>query len=77
MIEAANQAMNALDAYWARNESPDHQVIAQIHQALQERAPDYEDDWKALLDVAMEDLSLRIAWREDEVHEITKRPVSS
>ncbi|WP_238184508.1 hypothetical protein [Methylobacterium trifolii] len=76
MIETANQAMNALDAYWVRHETPEHQVIAQVHQTLQERATDYEDDWKALLDVAMKALNYRIDWQGQEVHRITKQDCS-
>lgn len=72
MIETVNQAMNALDAYWAKHGTPDHRVIAQIRHALEEHSSACDDDWRALLDEAMHDLGYGIDWRSDTVHGITK-----
>lgn len=72
MIEAANQAMNALDAYWAKHEMPDPQEIAQIYQRLEAHAAGCEDDWTTLLDAAMSDLGYRIEWRGEDVLAIAR-----
>lgn len=72
MIEAINRAMNALDAYWAKQGTPDPRVIAQIHAKLEEHASDCSDDWQALLDDALRDLGYGIEWRGKEVHALTQ-----
>ena len=73
MIETINQAMNALDSYWAKHGTPDHRVIAQIHGKLEEHSSGCDDDWKALLDAAMGDLGYRIEWQGDGVYTLARK----
>lgn len=73
MIETVNQAMNALDAYWAKHGTPDHRVIAQIRGKLEEHSSSCDDDWKALLDDAMRDLGYEIEWDGEGIDAITRQ----
>lgn len=73
MIETVNQAMNALDAYWAKHETPGHRVIAQIRGKLKEHSSSCDDDWKALLDEAMGDLGYGIEWQGERVYALTRQ----
>ena len=72
MIETVNQAMNVLDAYWAKHGTPDHRVIAQIRIKLEEHSSSCDDDWKALLNAAMRDLGYDIEWQGEGVHKVTQ-----
>lgn len=71
MIETVNQAMNALDAYWAKHGTPDHRVITQIRGKLEDHSSSCDDDWKALLDEAMRELGYGIEWHGEGVHTLT------
>ena len=72
MIETVNQAMNALDAYWAKHGTPDPRVIAQIRMKLEEHSSSCDDDWKALLDEAMGSLGYTIDWKGEGIHKVTQ-----
>ena len=67
MIETVNQAMNALDAYWAKHGTPDTRVIAQIRQKLEEHSSDCDDDSRALLDRALQDLNYQVEWNGEKI----------
>lgn len=66
-----NQALNALNAYWAKHGTPDHRVITQIRRKLEEHSSVWDDDWKALLDEAMHELGYSIEWHDEGVHTLT------
>ena len=44
VIETVNQAMIALDVYWAKHGTPDPRVIAKIHRKLEEHSSVWDDD---------------------------------
>ncbi len=73
MIETVNQAMNALDAYWAKHGTPDTRAIAQIREKLEEHSSDCDDDRKALLDETMHDLGYGIEWQGEGINTLTRR----
>ena len=72
MIETVNQAMNALDAYWAKHGTPDTGVIALIRRTLEEHSSSCDDDWKALLDKSLQDMSYRVDWDDETIQGITQ-----
>lgn len=73
VIETVNQAMNVLDAYWAKHGAPDHRVIAQIRTKLEEHSSMCGDDSTSLLDEAMGDLGYVIAWQGEGIHSLARQ----